>query len=297
MSDYYTQEISNKILRKRNVSLFIKRIDKNNKHISGNKLYKLKYNLIQAKKEGHNSVLTFGGAFSNHIAATAYAAQENKLNSIGIIRGEEHKELNHTLNFAKSNSMKLCYLNRKEYRLKHTQDVMDYLNQKFGDFYLIPEGGTNLLGVKGAYEILDTSKDQHDFICCSVGTGGTIAGIIQKSLESQKVLGFSVLKSSNKLMLDMTKWVDKKKNWKLILDYHFGGYAKINEELINFVYEFNNRYNIHLDIIYTAKMFYGIIDLVQKDYFPKGSSILAIHTGGLQGNIGMNQRFNLNLPF
>ncbi len=296
MSDSYIQEISNKILRDRRISLFIKRIDQNHKYISGNKKYKLKYNFIQAKKEGYNCVLTFGGAFSNHIAATAYAAKKHKLNSIGIIRGEENKILNSTLHFAKSNGMILYYLSRKEYRLKHTEDVMNDLHKRFGNFYLIPEGGSNLLGVKGAYEILDV-QDQYDFICCPVGTGGTISGIINKSHTHQKVLGFSALKSfEDSILFDIKNWVDDKKNWELMMNYHFGGYAKINQKLIDFVYDFKKQYSVPLDIIYTAKMFFGIIDLIQKEYFPKNCTILAIHTGGLQGNIGINQKFDLNLP-
>ena len=296
MSDSYIQEISNKILRDRKISLFIKRIDQNHKYISGNKQYKLKYNLIQAKKEGYNSLLTFGGAFSNHIAATSYVAKQHKLNSIGIIRGEEKKFLNPTLHFSKSNGMKLYYLSREEYRLKHTQNVINNLHKRFGDFYLMPEGGSNLLAVKGAYEILDV-QDKYDFICCPVGTGGTISGIINKSHINQKVLGFSALKSSeNTILFDIKNWVNGKNNWELIMEYHFGGYAKINQKLIDFVCNFYNQYNIPLDIIYNAKMFFGILDLVQKDYFPNNVTILAIHTGGLQGNIGMNKRFDLNLP-
>ena len=289
-----TKEISHPLLKEKEIKLFIKRIDLIHPFISGNKWYKLKYNLLEAKKQNTNTVLTFGGAYSNHISATSFAAKEKGFKSIGIIRGEETLPLNDTLDFSKKQGMSIHYVSRSEYRKKNTDDFIDKLKEKFGNFYLVPEGGTNELAVKGAQEILDRN-DTQDFICTAIGTGGTISGIINSSSENQKALGFPAIKGSENLEKDITMWTTKQ-NWKLISDYHFGGYSKISEELIQFIMDFYQKHNIPLDAIYTGKMMFGILDLIDKDYFPRGSSILTIHTGGLQGNKGMNKRFNLNLP-
>ena len=289
-----TQEISHPLISEKEIRLFIKRIDSIHSFVSGNKYYKLKYNLLESEKQKFSTVLTFGGAYSNHIAATAFAAKQKGYKSIGIIRGEDTIPLNDTLNFAKEQGMELNYIIREEYRQKHTEGFIKNLQNKFGRFYLIPEGGTNKFAIKGTSEILE-KNDIQNYICTAIGTGGTISGIINSSSENQKVLGFPALKGSEELKKDIRSWSNKQ-NWQLITDYHFGGYAKISEDLIQFIMDFNHIQNIPLDAIYTGKMMLGIFDLIKKDFFPKGSSILAIHTGGLQGNKGMNDRFNLNLP-
>jgi 1-aminocyclopropane-1-carboxylate deaminase len=289
-----TQEISFSLLKQKEIRLFIKRIDQIHKHISGNKWFKLKYNLIEAKNQGAQSILTFGGAYSNHIAATAFLAKENGFTSIGIIRGEEQLYLNPTLEFAIEQGMKINYVSRSDYRLKHTVHFLEKLKIRFGDFYLIPEGGTNQLAIKGATEILD-KNDTQDFICCAVGTGGTIAGIINATNEHQEVIGFPAIKGFTQLEKNTKSWVNKN-NFKFINNYYCGGYAKLTNQLIECMNNFYKTQNIPLDAIYTGKMMLGIMDLVAKDYFPKGSSILAIHSGGLQGNKGMNQRFECNFP-
>lgn len=289
-----SEEISYSLLKEKEIQLFIKRIDQNDEFVSGNKFYKLKYNLLEAEKQNKNTILTFGGAYSNHISATAAAAQQKGCKSIGIIRGEETLPLNHTLSFAKKNGMELHYISREEYRQKHTEFFLKTLQKKFGNFYLIPEGGTNKYAIKGTSEIL-SEKDTQDYICTPIGTGGTISGIINASSENQKVLGFPAIKGSEDLYKDIRSWSNKQ-NWQLITDYHFGGYAKISEELIQFITDFYHTQNIPLDAIYTGKMMLGIMDLIKTDFFPKGSSILAIHTGGLQGNKGVNERYRLNLP-
>ncbi|OUV76079.1 MAG: 1-aminocyclopropane-1-carboxylate deaminase [Flavobacteriales bacterium TMED123] len=289
-----SQEISLSLLKEKAIRLFVKRIDKMHPFIAGNKWYKLKYNLIEAKKQQKKTVLTFGGAYSNHIAATAFATKENNLKSIGIIRGEEHFRLNPTLAFAKANGMDLNYKSRSDYRTKKTSDFLVKLKQQFGEFYLIPEGGTNMLAIQGTVAILD-KNDTHDIICCAVGTGGTMAGIINASNKQQTVIGFPAIKGIKQLEHDIRKWTNKE-NWKLINDYVFGGYAKLSDKLVDFIIDFNNKHQISLDAIYTGKMMLGILDLISKDYFPKGSSILVIHSGGLQGNKGMNERLGLSLP-
>lgn len=290
-----TQEISIPILKDKRVRLYIKRTDQTHEHISGNKWYKLKYNLVEAKKQNKNILLTFGGAYSNHIAAISFAAKESGFKSIGVIRGEKHLLLNPTLKFAKEQGMEIFYVSRTDYRLKHTQEFINNLKEKFGDFYLVPEGGTNDLAIKGTEEILDTN-DTQDFICCAVGTGGTIAGVINSSNDKQKVIGFPAIKGSEQLEKNIDCWSDKR-NWELINNYSFGGYAKFNELLIDFVNEFYKMHQVPLDVIYTGKMMMGILDLIKQDYFPKESSILAIHTGGLQANKGMIERLGVSFQY
>jgi 1-aminocyclopropane-1-carboxylate deaminase len=274
--------------------LVIKREDQIHPIISGNKFRKLKYNLEDAKMKGFKTLLTFGGAFSNHIAAVAEVGKQFEFKTVGVIRGEElvdKIEENPTLKFAKQTGMDFKFVTREAYREKITKQFIDELKADFGDFYLIPEGGTNALAIKGCEEILTEEDKDFDYICCSVGTGGTISGLINCSKPSQQILGFSALKGDF-LIEDIGKFVEKK-NWQLITDYHFGGFAKINEELISLINEFKSNYQIPLDPIYTGKMMYGIFDLMEKGFFPKGSKILAIHTGGLQGIEGMNKKLKV----
>ena len=289
-----SQEISLPLLKEKGIRLFVKRLDKIHPFISGNKWFKLKYNLIEAKKNSYKTLLTFGGSYSNHIAATAFSAKEKGLKSIGVIRGEEHFPLNPTLAFARGNGMELHYVSRADYRLKATPKFLDKLKVQFGDFYLVPEGGANDLAIKGTEEILDAS-DTQNYICCSVGTGGTIAGIINSSNNKQKIIGFPAIKGFDALEKDIKNWTNKQ-NYKFIKNYTCGGYSKVNKKLVELINQFNEVHNIPLDAIYTGKMMLGIMELIKQDYFPKASTILFIHTGGLQGNKGMNERLGLSLP-
>lgn len=268
----------------------IKREDLIHPYISGNKYRKLKYNLAQAKTEGRTILLTFGGAFSNHIAAVAAVGMELGFETIGVIRGEElvdKIEANHTLKFAKSCGMTFKFITREAFRNKISVEFIKNLKIEFGDFYLIPEGGTNDLAIKGCEEIILDTDSEFDYICCSVGTGGTISGIINASKPHQKILGFPALKGDF-LQEEISKFAENL-NWQLITDYHFGGYAKINPELIGFINQFKSAHNIPLDPIYTGKLLFGVMDLLNKGYFPEKSKILVIHTGGLQGISGMNE--------
>lgn len=283
-------------------SIYMKREDLLHPDVSGNKFRKLKYNLQQAQLEKQDTLLTFGGAFSNHIAATAAAGKAAGLNTIGVIRGDELGENlqetlqeNSTLRFAASCGMHLEFVSRATYRDKNSISFMKKMREKFGSFYLIPEGGTNDLAVKGCEEILSKEDREFDIICCAVGTGGTISGIINSSGEKQKILGFLALKGEF-LNSEIQKF-SRKNNWELIRAYHFGGYARTDRELIDFVNSFKESYHIQLDPIYTGKMMYGLLDLVKKGAFFKNCRILAIHTGGLQGIAGMNKSLkNKNLP-
>jgi 1-aminocyclopropane-1-carboxylate deaminase len=259
--------------------------------ISGNKFRKLKYNLIQAEKEGHETLLSFGGAFSNHIAAVARAGREFGFRTIGIIRGEELEAnplANPTLGRAIQDGMQLKFISRKDYREKTESGFQETLCREYGRFYLLPEGGTNALAVKGCEEILKEEDRQYNVICCSTGTGGTLAGIINSSDNRQKVIGFPALKGDF-IKKDICSFVSKS-NWYLENGYHFGGYAKINETLVAFINNFHLVTGVPLDPVYTGKMFYGLLDMVRREKFKRGSSILAIHSGGLQGTEGMNRK-------
>ena len=280
------------------ISVAIKREDLIHPFVSGNKFRKLKYNLLEAKKEKHETVLTFGGAFSNHIAAVAYAGKENGFKTIGIIRGEELQDKiteNPTLLFAQNCGMQFEFISREAYRSKSETSFLENLKQQFGAFYLIPEGGTNSLAIKGCQEILTPEDAEFDYICCSIGTGGTISGIINSVLPHQKVLGFPALKGD--FLKDEIRNFVHNDNWELMNEYHFGGYAKVNPVLIQFINQFYAENKIPLDPIYTGKMVFGVLDLIQKNYFRAGSKILLIHTGGLQGIQGMNIKLkNKHLP-
>ena len=290
------QQIFLPILEEKGIQLFIKREDKIHPEVSGNKFRKLKYNLQEAKNQGKKAILTFGGAYSNHILAAASAGKISGLETIGVIRGDElSKDLEKTL---KSNStlrksseygMKFVFLSRDEYRDKMNPDLIHSLQNQFGDFYLIPEGGSNELAVKGCEEILTKEDSRFDYICSCVGTGGTLAGLILSSNPTQKVLGFPALKGDF-LQEEINRFVQTHKNWELITEYHFGGYGKYTKELIDFINEFRTQTQIPLDPIYTGKMVFGILDLIKKEYFSEGSKLLAIHTGGLQGIEGFNNR-------
>ncbi len=292
------QKVDLPFLKDSGVTLYMKREDTIHPYISGNKYRKLKYSLIEAKQQGHDTLLTFGGAFSNHIAATAYAGKEAGLKTIGVIRGEELEEgwqANPTLQLASEHGMQFHFVSRSDYRTKGTDLFLDKLKMTFGKFYLLPEGGTNDLAIKGCEEILTEEDNKFDFVCCAAGTGGTIAGIINSAQPHQKVLGFPALKGDF-LQDEIRKWSDGG-DWDLIQDYHFGGYAKINRELVDFINNFKKKTGIPLDPVYTGKMLFGIFDLTKKGFFKPGNQILAIHTGGLQGIKGMNQVLKQkNLP-
>ena len=280
------------------ISLVIKRDDLIHPFVSGNKFRKLKYNLLQAKAENQSALLTFGGAYSNHIAAVAYAGKENGFQTIGIIRGDELAdkiESNPTLKFAQECGMQFEFVSREAYRLKTEAHFLEQLQQKYGAFYLIPEGGTNAFAIQGCEEILTPEDASFDYVACAIGTGGTISGLINSVLPHQKVLGFPALKGEF-LQDEIRKFV-RHENWELITDYHFGGYGKVSPDLIDWINRFYAQTQIPLDPVYTGKMVFGILDLIAKNYFPENVNILMIHTGGLQGIQGMNLKLkNKGLP-
>jgi len=296
-------EIVEPFIRQKKSKLFILREDLIHPEISGNKWRKLKYNIEEAKRLNKTIILTFGGAYSNHIAATAAAGRAFGFNTIGIIRGEETLPLNPTLQLAKDNGMTFKYVSREAYRNKSSTDFIIDLKKEFGDFYLVPEGGSNAFAVKGCTEILKNVDVDFDVACSACGTGGTLAGIIAST--DKQVLGFPALKGGDFLKEDIEKLlkdysnqfgvVVKNTNWDLITDYHFGGYAKVKPALIEFVQRFKQQHNIPLDLIYTGKMLLGIYDILQNTNQLDGKTIVAVHTGGLQGNKGFEERLGVVL--
>jgi 1-aminocyclopropane-1-carboxylate deaminase len=272
------------------IELFIKREDKLHPIISGNKFRKLKYNIEEAKKANQTTLLTFGGAFSNHILAVAGAGAEFGFKTIGVIRGEELESKigkNPTLAKAQELGMQFYFVSRTAYRDKEEPSFVSHLHEKYGSFYLVPEGGTNNLAIKGCEEILtDSDKEYFTHITCAVGTGGTISGLINSSTEKQQIIGFSSLKGA--FLSEVIRNFVSKTNWSINDSYHFGGYGKVTDELIQFLNSFYSQTAIPLDPVYTGKMVFGVLDLIEKGYFPENSKILMIHTGGLQGIKGMN---------
>lgn len=283
------QEIVDSVLEDKALRVFVKREDLIHPKISGNKWRKLFYNIEHAKEQGSTTLVTFGGAYSNHIAATASAGNEFGFKSVGFIRGEEHDSLNATLQYAKDCGMELRYVNRTAYRNKSTLEFQEEYLSDIGNYYLIPEGGTNKFAVKGCEEILSDIEIDFDVVCCACGTGGTISGITNSLKKHQHAIGFPALKGASFLEDEIKLYVHNSQ-WELQLDYHFGGYAKVNSDLIGFINNFKKKHKIPLDPIYTGKMMFGLWDLIEKDYFRRGSTIVVIHTGGLQGIEGMNER-------
>lgn len=288
--------ISDKLTKKAGIDLYLKREDLTHPYISGNKFRKLKYNLLEARKLGHKTLLTFGGAYSNHVHALAFAGKKYHFNTIGVIRGELSLPLNPTLENARDFGMRFHFVTRNQYREKTDASFLNELREIFGDFLVIPEGGTNFLAVKGCTEMVSKEVKSFNYVCCAVGTGGTISGIISGMEGNQKVIGFPVLKGGEFLEKEIEGLITASNtgpfhNWSLECSYHFGGYAKFNKQLIDFINWFKEQHNIPLDPVYIGKMMYGLYDLIARDYFKQGERILAIHTGGLQGITGFNQRF------
>ena len=289
------QEVNDLILKDAGIRLLIKRDDLIHEQISGNKWRKLKYNISEAVQQNHHTILTFGGAYSNHISATAFACKKVGLESVGVIRGEDDST-NPTLNFARENGMQLEFVSREDYRRKSEDNFLDELKQRFGRFFVVPEGGANGLGVRGCVEILSEVEEQFDVVCCAAGTGTTLSGLAISLREDQKLIGFPALKGGEFLEGEVIRLVQESNlshqtlNFELETDYHFGGYAKLKPELLQFINGFTKRTEIPLEPIYTGKMMFGIYDLIEKGNFPKATSVLAIHTGGLQGWQGMKHR-------
>jgi len=294
-----------------NFDIDVLRLDLIDPEVSGNKWFKLKKNFKKARQDEQKTVITFGGAYSNHIAATAALAKAANLNCVGVIRGEQTEILNPTLQLAKEKGMQLYFVDRETYSKKETAEFKKQLSNKFGPHYLIPEGGNNKAGILGCAEILKPEW-KYDHIFCACGTGATYSGILASVKPQQKVIGISVLKGENVLVNDVSKQLneffpeqtfsiagneelekEKIENSFITNKYCFNGYAKKDEILLEFKKSFEKEYTIPLDHVYTAKLFYAVFDLIQNKKIKQHSKILVIHSGGLQGNKGFEERYKL----
>ncbi len=284
------QEIFDPLFDQKGLRVYVKREDLIHPVIMGNKWRKLKYNLIKARAQGHQQVVTLGGAFSNHILATAAAASENNLLSFGIIRGDElNVESNPTLRQAAKLGMQFEFVSREKYSsLRNRQSE---ITKMYPDSYIIPEGGTNEYAIQGCAELFNEINLAFDFICTPIGTGGTMAGVIKGLDNKANVLGISSLKGDFVHSM-LSKLLDQHKinhrNYQVFDQYHFGGYAKTSDELVDFITEFRKKHQILLDPVYTGKLFYGVIDLIKQDFFKFNHKIILLHTGGIQGIEGYN---------
>lgn len=275
------------LLQQKKIQLQVLRLDKIHPVISGNKIFKLRYFLDEVTNQ---KLVTFGGAYSNHLVATAFACKEKNMDCIGIVRGERPKELSHTLQHCVEYGMELNFISREEYDKKEDARFIDVLKNKYGDCIIIPEGGYGVKGAKGAAAIMDYIDDDVTHICCAIGTATTAAGLLLHAKPRQKIIAFPALKSLNDIeqrLAFLTEGKFNRHQIKIEKDYHFGGYAKKNERLISFMNELYKGYQLPTDFVYTGKMMFGVMDMIEKDRFFPCSKICIIHTGGLQGNLSL----------
>ncbi|MEQ8626526.1 pyridoxal-phosphate dependent enzyme [Ekhidna sp.] len=279
-------------MSEKQIQLFVKRDDLIHREIMGNKWRKLRYNLEEMKRNSIDSLITMGGAYSNHIVATAAAAKELNLKAIGIIRGEELNEVsNPTLQFAHNKGMELHFVDRTKYR--NLRNNPEQIKKFYPNHFFLPEGGTNELAVKGCEEIIPEISVPFDMIVTPIGTGGTFAGLTKSVRNNQEVMGISSLKGDfifNEISELLKELNIRNKKYSIINDYHFGGYGKVNGELIDFINWFKENFDIPLDPIYTGKSFFGVWDMIKTDKFEKNLKIVLLHTGGLQGIKGFNRK-------
>lgn len=285
-------EVFHPSFTKKKIKLTIARLDKIHPVISGNKLFKLHYFLKEAIFSAHKNIVTFGGAYSNHLIATAYAANKLGLNSTALVRGERPAKESTTLQMCRKYGMHLEFISRMEYKNINEHYYQEKIQIVYGDCIIIPEGGFHPLGAKGAsliMEKLNISDPSH--ICVPVGTATTLAGLLSVANKNQKIMGFPVLINMTDIGSRISRLIGSYQTDKLILldKYHFGGYAKSTNELISFMNTFYKDHKVPLDFVYTAKMMYGTIEKIDQQYFPEGSNIMCLHTGGLQGNISLQK--------
>ena len=296
------KKLSDPLFKKAGIQVFAKRDDLIDSEISGNKWRKLKFNIQRA---GDMPILTFGGAFSNHIAATAATCFRLNRKSIGIIRGERTQKLNNTLQQAEDYGMHLHFISRSDYRLKNDPEFIESLHEKIGSFFLVPEGGANIYGVKGCRDIVNEIDQPFDYLVSAMGTGTTLAGMLIASKINQQQIGIPVLKNGEFLLNDIHSMVldystkfnqsPPDSGFKLFTNYHHGGYARISNELIDFMRYFNQQHGIKTDPVYSGKSAFALYDLVKKFFFTRGSTVIWLHCGGLQGIEGIEKRYNLKV--
>jgi 1-aminocyclopropane-1-carboxylate deaminase len=293
-------QLDEPLLADKNIQLFIKRDELIDPVIQGNKWRKLKYNLLTAEEQSAKTILSFGGAYSNHLHALAAAGRLFNFNTIGIIRGERPATLSPTLQDMQDWGMQLEFISRADYRKQEASEFIQQLKQKYGQFYLIPEGGNNAAGRQGCAELLDELDEHYDVICCEVGSGTQFSALVSQHATSSQAaqqthyLGFVVMKNPA-LLQQLEDYFQQQqvtyKNWSLNHDYHFGGFARANDTLHEFIRQYKQQHGIQLEPVYSGKMLYGIYQLIEQDYFKPGSRILAIHGGGLQGLRGFADNY------
>ncbi|OQP43219.1 hypothetical protein A4H97_13205 [Niastella yeongjuensis] len=281
------QPVSDELLYRKNVAIDVLRLDLIHPVISGNKWFKLKYHLQEALQQNKKGILTFGGAWSNHLVATALACAQANLASIGIIRGERPAVLSDTLQEVQDYAMQLRFISRDKYA--NEAAIIPELQDMFTDYYIVPQGGQSHLGVLGAAEIARlTQIESYSHICCAAGTGTMLAGLVHAALPQQQVIGISSLKipddENNSLNSFVRPYASNPKQYAIFYDYHFGGYARKTDELISFMNSTYQQHELPTDFVYTGKLLFGVKHLVQTDYFQPGSRLLLVHSGGLQGN-------------
>jgi 1-aminocyclopropane-1-carboxylate deaminase/D-cysteine desulfhydrase-like pyridoxal-dependent ACC family enzyme len=291
------QPLPHPVAERRGVRLLLWRDDLRDPALPGNKARKLKYNLRQAWAEGHTRLLTFGGAYSNHLAAVAAAGQRYGFETVGLVRGEEHLPLNPTLARCAAEGMALHYLDRATYRRRAEPDFLAALRWQHGPAYLLPEGGTNALALPGVAELIGELRLHTDFdaVAVAAGTGGTLAGLALGLAEAgypARAVGVAALKGADFLRTDIDALLASAEavgaRYELHTGYHFGGYAKLPGELRAFIQQFEADYGVLLDPIYTSKLLFGVLDLIGKGHFAPGSTVVAVHTGGLQAWAGFS---------
>ena len=290
------QQIFSELYLNNEIEVFVKRLDLIDPFISGNKLFKLKHNVDRALLEKKNMLITFGGAFSNHILATAAYAKKKNIDCLAIVRGEEYFELNPLLTLAKKYGMKFCFVSRKEYAKRNDNNYVSELIRKYKKAFIVPEGGNNKLGVLGAEEILEKQDKSFDYIICPIGTGATLSGIVNSSNRSQKVIGINCINDTKDINKNISQKTNKN-NWEIINEFNFGGFAKFDNVLTEYLKKFKLNNKITLDLNYTTKMFFGFEKLIERRYFQRKSKVLLIHTGGTYGNLGFNYLYDLDLPY
>ena len=274
-------------LQHKNINLSIVRLDKIHPIVSGNKLFKLHYFLEEAITSSKPGILTFGGAYSNHLVATAFICKINNLKCVGIVRGERPLVLSHTLQNCIDYGMDLHFISREEYNKKEDDDFLGNLSKKWENYLMIPEGGYHPKGAAGAALITKFIAKDTTHICTAIGTATTFAGLIEGAGEDQQIIGIPVLKGLTDMNKKIAYLTKSNHAFQLLDEYHFGGYAKKTPELINFMNDIFSRYNLPTDFVYTAKMMFAIFDAIEKGYFKSGSKITCLHTGGLQGNYSL----------
>ncbi len=294
------QELHEPLFNEKNVKVFMLRDDLLHPGISGNKWRKLKFNLLEIAQKGVQTIVTVGGSHSNHIAAVAEAGKVFGFNTIGLIRGYEAYRNNPTLSQASASGMDIRFLDKTEFAHMNANYLVE-LKEEIGSFEFIPMGGGNQNGMRGCAEINQDIPSHTTHIATACGTGSTLAGIVVGSKSSQQVIGFPAMKNGDFIQDDAIEMVNEyskesKNNFEIITDYHFGGFAKMKPELVEFINAFFSNHGIALDGIYNGKMMFGIYDLIRKNHFPKGSIIATIHTGGVQGNKGLNAKYKIYLP-